>query len=219
MFVWLLPWQPEVFVWLVGGFVGTKMVATWFRLRLCLQVPLFCGLVVRWLFAHLCVFKKRLTSGERMCLNRCLLFQDGCFSADCLSNKIFQFSYLSLENSTTFLWCVLPQGTSQFPVVWTTRFFYYLPCSSFKVMVHWSHTSVGPKYWIGPGYTKQVFSAHSSRCAANSLKGAPSKRTNALRITGFISPLRRSMFIIIVIGTPPAFHSSVGAVVFLTIAI
>lgn len=82
------------------------MVATWFRLRLCLQVPLFCGLALRWLFAHLCVFKKRLTSGERMCLNGCLLFQDGCFSADCLSNKIFQFSYLSLENSSTFLWCV-----------------------------------------------------------------------------------------------------------------
>lgn len=113
--------------------------------------------------------------------------------------------------------CVLPLGTSQSLAVGTTRGD-YLPCSSFKVMVHWSHTSVGPKYWIGPGYTKQVFSAHSSRCAAKSLKGAPSKRTNALRITGFISPLRRSMFIIIVMGTPPATHSSAGAVVFLTMA-
>ena len=28
----------------------------------------------------------------------------------------------------------------------------YLPaCSSFSVIVHWSHTSDGPKYWIGPG--------------------------------------------------------------------
>lgn len=196
------------------------MVATWFRLRLCLQVAFFCVLAHRWLFAHLCVFKKRLTSGERMCLNGCLLFQDGCFSANCLSNMLCQFSYLSLENSSTFLWCVcVTTGNLAVPGGWHNTGGYYLPCSSFKVMVHWSHTSVGPKYWIGPGYTKQVFSAHSSRCAANSLKGAPSKRTNALRITGFISPLRRSMFIIIVIGTPPAFHSSVEAVVFLTIAI
>lgn len=82
------------------------MVATWFRLRLCLQVAFFCVLALRWLFAHLCVFKKRLTSGERMCLNGCLLFQDGCFSANCLSNMLCQFSYLSLENSSTFLWCV-----------------------------------------------------------------------------------------------------------------
>ena len=81
-------------------------MATWFRLRLCLQVAFLCVLALRWLFAHLCVFKKRLTSGERMCLNGCLLFQDGCFSANCLSNMLFQFSYLSLENSSTFLWCV-----------------------------------------------------------------------------------------------------------------
>ena len=85
MFVWLLPWQPEMFVWFVGV----------------LSAPAH-----RWLFAHLCVFKKRLTSGERMCLNGCLLFQDGCFSANCLSNMLCQFSYLSLENSSTFLWCV-----------------------------------------------------------------------------------------------------------------
>ena len=199
-------------------FVGTQMVATWFRLRLCLQVAFFCGLAVRWLFAHLRVFKKRLTSGERMCLNGCLLFQDGCFSAKCLSNMLCQFSYLSLENSSTFLWRVcVTTGSLAVPGGWHNTGD-YLPCSSFKVMVHGSHTSVGPKYWIGPGYTKQVFSAHSSRCAANSLKGAPSKRTNALRITGFISPLRRSMFIIIVMGTPPATHSSAGAVVFLTMA-
>lgn len=105
MFVWLLPWQPEMFVWLVVC-RHQKMVATWFRLRLCLQVAFFCVLALRWLFAHLCVFKKRLTSGERMCLNGCLLFQDGCFSANCLSNMLFQFSYLSLENSSTFLWRV-----------------------------------------------------------------------------------------------------------------
>lgn len=105
MFVWLLPWQHEMFVWLVVC-RHQKMVATWFRLRLCLQVAFFCVLAHRWLFAHLCVFKKRLTSGERMCLNGCLLFQDGCFSANCLSNMLFQFSYLSLENSSTFLWRV-----------------------------------------------------------------------------------------------------------------
>lgn len=105
MFVWLLPWQPEMFVWLVVC-RHQKMVATWFRLRLCLQVAFFCVLALRWLFAHLCVFKKRLTSGERMCLNGCLLFQDGCFSANCLSNMLCQFSYLSLENSSTFLWRV-----------------------------------------------------------------------------------------------------------------
>lgn len=106
MFVWLLPWQPEMFGWFVVCRHQKKMVATWFRLRLCLQVALFCGLAHRRLFAHLCVFKKRLTSGERMCLNRCLLFQDGCFSANCLSNMLCQFSYLSLVNSSTFLWCV-----------------------------------------------------------------------------------------------------------------
>ena len=32
---------------------------------------------------------------------------------------------------------------------WLLRF--YLPCSSCKVLVGWSQTSVGPKYWIGPG--------------------------------------------------------------------
>ena len=31
--------------------------------------------------------------------------------------------------------------------------FTYLACSSCKVLVGWSQTSVGPKYWIGPGYT------------------------------------------------------------------
>lgn len=182
MFVWLLPWQPEMFVWLVVC-RHQKMVATWFRLRLCLQVAFFCVLALRWLFAHLCVFKKRLTSGERMCLNGCLLFQDGCFSANCLSNMLCQFSYLSLENSSTFLWRVCYHWEPRSSWRLAQHGGDYLPCSSFKVMVHWSHTSVGPKYWIGPGYTKQVFSAHSSRCAANSLKGAPSKRTNALRIT------------------------------------
>lgn len=25
------------------------------------------------------------------------------------------------------------------------------PCSNANVMVDWSHTSLGPKYWIGPG--------------------------------------------------------------------
>ena len=29
----------------------------------------------------------------------------------------------------------------------------YLACSNCKVLVGSSHTSVGPKYWIGPGYT------------------------------------------------------------------
>lgn len=29
----------------------------------------------------------------------------------------------------------------------------YLACSNCKVLVAWSQTSVGPKYWIGPGYT------------------------------------------------------------------
>ena len=28
---------------------------------------------------------------------------------------------------------------------------FYFFCSSLRVMVGWSHTSVGPKYWIGPG--------------------------------------------------------------------
>ena len=27
----------------------------------------------------------------------------------------------------------------------------YLACSSFRVFVVWSQTSVGPQYWIGPG--------------------------------------------------------------------
>ena len=27
----------------------------------------------------------------------------------------------------------------------------YLACSSCRVLVGWSHTSVGPKYWMGPG--------------------------------------------------------------------
>lgn len=26
-----------------------------------------------------------------------------------------------------------------------------VPCSKANVMVGWSHTSLGPKYWIGPG--------------------------------------------------------------------
>ena len=25
--------------------------------------------------------------------------------------------------------------------------------SKTRVFVHWSHTSVGPQYWMGPGYT------------------------------------------------------------------
>lgn len=28
---------------------------------------------------------------------------------------------------------------------------YYLACSKANVLVHWSQTSVGPKYWMGPG--------------------------------------------------------------------
>ena len=28
---------------------------------------------------------------------------------------------------------------------------YYFACSSCRVLVGWSQTSVGPKYWIGPG--------------------------------------------------------------------
>ena len=106
MFVWLLPWQPKMFVWFVGGLSAPK----WWR------HGLGCACACKWhnsdnqLIAgcsrseHL--LKKRLTSGERMCLNGCLLFQDGCFSANCLSNMLFQFSYLSLENSSTFLWRV-----------------------------------------------------------------------------------------------------------------
>jgi len=31
---------------------------------------------------------------------------------------------------------------------WTSQ-----PCSSSRVLVVASHTSVGPQYWIGPGYT------------------------------------------------------------------
>lgn len=42
--------------------------------------------------------------------------------------------------------------------------------------------------------------------------------TNAFRITGFIFPLRRSIFIIIVMGTPPASHSDTGSAVFLIAA-
>ena len=101
MFVWLLPWQPEMFVWLV-----VCRHPKWWRHGLGCACACKWHFSAGWLFAHLCVFKKRLTSGERMCLNGCLLFQDGCFSADCLSNILFQFSYLSLENSSTFLWCV-----------------------------------------------------------------------------------------------------------------
>ena len=29
----------------------------------------------------------------------------------------------------------------------------YLPCSRASVTVVWSQTSLGPKYWMGPGYT------------------------------------------------------------------
>ena len=29
----------------------------------------------------------------------------------------------------------------------------YFDCSKARVFVHWSQTSVGPQYWIGPGYT------------------------------------------------------------------
>ena len=29
----------------------------------------------------------------------------------------------------------------------------YLACSRARVAVVWSHTSEGPKYWMGPGYT------------------------------------------------------------------
>ena len=64
----------------------------------------------------------------------------------------------------------------------------YLPCSSCRVLVGWSQTSLGPKYWIGPGYTYDVSMAHFSRLAANFLNGAPFNSTKALRITGFISP-------------------------------
>lgn len=86
MFVWLLPWQPEMFVWLV-----VCRHPKWWR------HDLGCACACRWHFSdnqliagcsrseHL--LKKRLTSGERMCLNGCLLFQDGCFSADYLEQQ------------------------------------------------------------------------------------------------------------------------------------
>ena len=41
------------------------------------------------------------------------------------------------------------------PADWCRIFvlFDYFPfCSSWSVTVVWSHTSDGPKYWIGPGY-------------------------------------------------------------------
>lgn len=40
-----------------------------------------------------------------------------------------------------------------------TSFFSYIPSEDYffnsncSVLVDWSQTSVGPKYWIGPGYT------------------------------------------------------------------
>lgn len=43
-------------------------------------------------------------------------------------------------------------------------------------------------------------------------EGAPSRRTRAFWITGFILPLRRSMFIIMVMGIPPATHCTEGLV-------
>lgn len=65
----------------------------------------------------------------------------------------------------------------------------YLPwCSYLRVIVGWSQTSAGPKYWMGPGYTYEVLNAHSSRLEANFWKGAPSRWTRAFCITGFILP-------------------------------
>ena len=92
------------------------------------------------------------------------------------------------------------------------RISYFAACSYFRVIEHWSHTSAGPKYWMGPGYTNSVLMAQLSRCSANLVNAAPSRVTRAFWITGFIAPWRRSMFIIMVIGIPPAIHCTEGLV-------
>ena len=55
------------------------------------------------------------------------------------------------------------------PFLYHNLRFNYLACSNCKVLVGSSHTSVGPKYWIGPGYTYAVSLAQASRLAANFL--------------------------------------------------
>ena len=53
--------------------------------------------------------------------------------------------------------CVRWKIRRQFPagglvVAFFVLFDYFPFCSSWSVTVVWSHTSDGPKYWIGPGY-------------------------------------------------------------------
>lgn len=75
-----------------------------------------------------------------------------------------------------------------------------------------STESLFAKNWMGPGLRYKSYLAHESRCAAKHRNGSPSNSTNAFLITGFMCPCRRSIWHIIVIGTPPQTHSETGAV-------
>ena len=66
---------------------------------------------------------------------------------------VFTFTYSHIlcnkthrENGFT----ISPDG---FPLCFIEIRKNYFPCSNCNVLVAWSQTSVGPKYWIGPGYT------------------------------------------------------------------
>jgi hypothetical protein len=82
------------------------------------------------------------------------------------------------------------------------------PCSYMSRNVRSSCAS--SENWIGPGLRYLSTSRHSSRTAANTLKGPLSSSTRALRITGFILPLRFSMFISEDSGTAPTTQSRTG---------
>lgn len=68
-------------------------------------------------------------------------------------SAVFTFTYSHIlcnkthrENGFT----ISPDG---FPLCFIEIRKNYFPCSNCNVLVAWSQTSVGPKYWIGPGYT------------------------------------------------------------------
>lgn len=101
----------------------------------------------------------------RVCLFFFLLL--GGFVCAFLRERGFPFGRGGLRRAVMVGWvlgkrgfgfCAVSDGKirRQFPaggLVWNFILFDYFPfCSSWSVTVVWSHTSDGPKYWIGPGY-------------------------------------------------------------------
>ncbi len=55
------------------------------------------------------------------------------------------------ENGKKYLKREEPSNYPDSPSPINESLLYYFCCSSLSVIVDWSQTSDGPKYWIGPG--------------------------------------------------------------------